>query len=255
MQCVITGASSGLGELLARKLAPQYKLLLIGRDEIRLKSLAEELQADTLTLDLNDKNNRARLISWIHKNSPELVINCAGSGLYGDILEHPTETQLKQFAINSSVPIEISIEAARSLYSSQKQGTILNISSIAGYFHFPKLSLYASAKCALTSFSQSFDYEMKPHGIRILTSCPGQIDTDFIYKAGGKKDHPRVGAMTKEYAANRILRQIVYQKPLDIFDFRYRLSLLSLLLPKKLLYKTLASSINRRYSAKPYIGK
>lgn len=255
MQCVITGASSGLGEALARKLAEKYDLLLIGRDELRLKNLQQELQAEALPLDLNDKNNRIRLIAWIHKNSPELVINCAGSGLYGDILEHPTENQMKQFAINSSVPIEISIEAARALYSSQKEGIILNISSIAGYFHFPKLSLYAAAKCALTSFSQSFDFEMKPHGIRILASCPGQIDTDFIYRAGGKKDHPRIGAMTKEYAANRILCQIDKKKPLDIFDIRYRLSLLSLLLPKKLLFKTLAASIDRRYAANAYIGK
>lgn len=249
---LVTGASSGLGRLVAKKLAEKkIPLIVTGRDAKRLEEFSS--CAEVYPLDLTKKEERKTLLQVIKKKAPDLVINAAGAGLYGRVLEYPTEKQMDLLEINANAPIEIAIEAARALYGKKKEGIILNVSSAAGYFLFPTLSIYACAKASLTHFSQSFDAEMKPYGIRILVSCPGQIDTGFIYRAGGKAEHPRALAMSAEYAVERIFKQIKRKKGVDIFDFRYRLFLLARLLPKGILMRCLRKSIEKRYIMRDFV--
>ncbi len=249
---LVTGASSGLGRLLAKKLAERkVSLIVTGRDAKRLEEFSS--CAEVYPLDLTKREERKTLLDVIKKKTPDLVINCAGASLYGRVLEYSTEEEMNLLEINANAPIEIAIEAARALHAKKRTGTILNISSAAGYFLFPTLSMYACAKASLTHFSQSFDAEMKPYGIRIFVSCPGQIDTDFIYRAGGKAEHPRALAMSAEYAAERILKQIERKKGVDIFDFRYRLFLLARLLPKGILMRCLIREIKKRYKIRDFL--
>jgi len=257
---LITGASSGLGRELSRQLAQQkIPLLLTGRDREALQEIVQECSPFTKTssirADLLEKKERHNLVSKIHKEVPDLIINCAGAGIYGNILETETEKQLSLLDLNARTAIEISIESARTLYSRKLPGVILNVSSVAGFYLFPTLTMYASAKACLTLFSQSFDREMEPYGIRILASCPGQIETSFVERAGGKKGYSRSWTMSKEYAAKRILRQIAMRKALDVFDWRYKLSLfLTHFVPKRVLAKRLASEIEERYQPKGFIS-
>lgn len=255
MKCelaLVTGASSGLGSELCRLLAKKkIPLLISGRDTERLHKIAAELKGSTeveiIPADLLDKKAKDALITRIHQKGPDLVINCAGFGIYGEVLSTSTKEQLQILELNGNAPIEIAIEAARTLYSKKKEGIILNVSSVAGFYTFPTLAMYAAAKDALTHFSESFDWEMRPYGIRILASCPGQIETAFIQKAGGREDYPRSWSMTKEYAAKAILKQIEQKKGLKIIDFRYRLALFfTRFAPKSLLTKKLVAEIERR---------
>lgn len=139
---LVTGASSGIGEALARLLASQgINLLITGRDENRLKELAQELQmhvnVTAFTADLADEKGRRSMEEIILKHVPELVINNAGFGLYGDTLNHPIPEQLKILTVNGNAVLEFTLYAAEALIAQNKTGTILNVSSAASYYIFP----------------------------------------------------------------------------------------------------------------------
>jgi len=250
---LVTGATSGLGEALASLLYKRgISLFLTGRDPARLEAISRCYGAKSLPLDL--RQSRAPLIDWIRVQAPDLVINNAGFGLYGPVLSHPTKRQMEILEVNGAAPIEIAIEAARALHFAKKRGTIINISSAAGEFSFPTFSLYAASKRLLTSFSRSFDAEMRPHGIRILASLPGQIATPFASRAsqGSFSEKPSLTTMTPEAAARLIWRQIESGKGVRVIDFRTRISVaLSRLFPRFLVEKILQKNLAKRYTSCP----
>ena len=245
---LITGASSGIGEALARLLAQKnIPLILTGRNRDRLQALAAELQAEWLALDL--AKDRKPLLDLIQTRAPDLVINNAGFALYGPALHSTLKEQKEIFEVNGTAVLEISLEAARALKSAKRSGVICNISSIAGEFSFPMLSVYAATKSFVTSFSKSFDAEMAPFGIRILVSLPGQIATSFAMRASQGRYEQQSSWVTLPipYAAEQIWRQIERRKGVHIIDWRYRLALwLSKVIPRFLLEKGLSRSILSR---------
>lgn len=251
---LITGASSGLGEALCRLLAAKgIALLITGRNSSKLEQLALELQKQVKVIhfsaDLAILSDRSKVIDILREYSPDLVINNAGFGLYGDILSYPTTAQLDILNVNGNAVLEISIEAARVMMVQKKQGFIVNISSAAAFQIFPQMAVYAAAKAFVNSFSEAFDMEMERYGIRILTACPGMIDTAFSVRAGGATSHTMNDnlKMSTEFAAEEIWWQIQKAKPLHIFDWKYRLgTYLGFFIPKKWRAKILRKRITKR---------
>jgi short-subunit dehydrogenase len=234
---LITGANSGLGEELARQLQKRgTPLLLSGR---------RACGSDWIECDLTATIEPLRLA--IRERAPDLLINNAGYALYGHCLENPAE-QSDILAVNALAPIELTLEAAAALRDRGLPGTILNVCSAAALFTIPALAAYAAAKACLASFSQSFDEEMRPHGIRILAALPGQIATPFAAKAAKK---PALAAsplaMSKERAARLILRQIDRQLPYSLIDWRTRLlAAASSLVPSRWVARMLGREITCR---------
>jgi uncharacterized protein len=227
---LITGASSGIGTALARLLAKKgIALLLTGRNEEQLQKVANELQRlvpiETLTADLADESGRKRLLDLIHARQPDLVVNNAGFGLYGPALTHDTASQLAMMRVNAEAVVEMSLEAARTLISANRKGTILNVSSSADLLVFPGLAVYAATKALVTQFSRSFDEEVSRFGIRILVSCPGVVKTAFRHRAAGEKNDNQTdrGAMTDSFAAEQIWNQISKAQKIHRFDWKTRL--------------------------------
>lgn len=209
---LVTGASSGLGLELCKLLSEKgYSLLVTGRQS--LPPAVEAVTADLI-------HDRTPVLSLIQKYVPELVINNAGFGLYGSALDH----DLDLLELNAKAAIEITLEAARVLLQKKKKGVILNVSSIAGEIPMPYLALYSAAKACLTSFSQSFDEEMRSQGIRILVSLPGPINTEFAKRASQGKFKQENG-LKKQYVAACIWKQIQKQKPFQIIDWKCRISI------------------------------
>jgi hypothetical protein len=242
---LLTGATGGLGYSLASLLhKKKIPLLLTGRDPQKLAQMGAEFQARTLLLDLK---HRQPLLDLIRSEAPDLVINNAGYALYGDALSHTTQEALDQLEINGAALLEITLEAARTLKAQNLPGTILNISSVAGEYTFPSMAIYAAAKAFVTSLSQSLDYEMRPYNIHILAALPGQIATPFATRAANKQHLPHMHAMNPDTVAAALWRQIQTQKPYEIIDWRYRLSLsLSRLFPKDWISLYLRRSIQKR---------
>lgn len=231
---LVTGASSGLGLELCRLFRKKgIRLIATGRKNLPEADLA--LHADL-------KSERHKVIELIEREAPDLVINCAGAGAYGPAAEH----SLDLLEINAGAPIEITIAAAKTMLKAGKKGVILNVSSAAALIPMPYLALYSAAKAALTSFSRSFDAEMRKHNIRILVSLPGQIDTDFAFRASGGK-YRQEGGMKKEWVAKRLMRQIERRIPYEVIDWKVRMSIfLAKLLPNAAA-RLIAKNLQRRF--------
>lgn len=251
---LITGASYGIGEALARLFAEKgIPLILVARSAERLHSLAKDLSplvpVEVITCDLSHPGQLISLVKAVKSRKPDLIVNNAGFGLYGDLLTYQTEQLQEMIDVNVKALMELTVEGARTLIGAGMQGVILNVSSVAGEMKiFPTFSIYAASKSFVTHFSESFDFEVAPLGVRVLTSCPGMVDTHFRYRASGNEHQKPSGrSMGVEYAAKEIWRQIQKRKRVHIFNWKYRLGLaLSRWIPKPLLAKGMRKKIEGR---------
>lgn len=224
---LVTGATSGIGEALCNLLAEQkVPLLITGRNTERLHQIAERLgvhtTVKTLVADLSIIEQRRQLIEMIKAHSPDLVINNAGFGLYGEALARSTAEEMAILEVNGNAVLEITLEAARHLSNEHKKGTICNIASIAAFHPFPNSAVYAASKAFVLSVSQALDIEFESKGVRVLAACPGMVATRFSERASGKKSERNPRAMSAEFAAKEILWQIRSGKRCHLFDWRYR---------------------------------
>ncbi len=247
---LVTGASSGIGAAFCRLLASKkIPLLITGRDVDHLNNLASELskmvQVRGIVADLAQEGGREVLLKQIYLHQPDLVVNSAGFGLYGKALAHETAAQVAIMEVNAIALLELTLESARTLQTAGKKGVIMNISSAADRLVFPSLAVYAASKAFVTQFSRSFDSEMRPHGIAILAACPGVVNTRFRYRAsGGKIKANGYWAMTPEFVAEELWRQIESRKQVNVFDWKTCIGIaLSRLMPTKWVSKLLMRAI------------
>lgn len=245
---LITGASSGLGKELAVQLARQgYSLILTGRNAEALNKLDLSVETMRLSLDLTDKKQREQLLHIIEEKRPDLVINCAGKGLYGNCLDLSIREQLDLIEINLIAVVEITLFAVKLMSKNNQKGTILNISSAASFFSFPLFAAYSASKSFVTNFSRSLHRELKGSGIDVLVSCPGMIDTPFRLRAAKREIKQGSPSISVKKAANLLIKQIEKKKPFTIIDWRVHfLILLSRLFPNKVREEISMRSIEKR---------
>lgn len=255
---LVTGASSGIGAALCRLLARKgINLYITGRNQERLHDIAEELRAlvnvKADTFDLAIPEHRNILIANIRELKPYLIVNNAGFGLYGAALDHATKEQMELLEVDAAAVLEISLEAARTLIDAKQKGVILNVSSAAAFTFYPNFSVYAASKAFVNHFSECFDFEVSPHGIRVLAACPGMVNTKFGERASknrlNKKYSLSMLKMTAEYAAEQIWWQIVNEKQTYVFDWKYRFMIsLSSIIPKRFQAYFLKNILGKRYT-------
>lgn len=225
---LVTGATSGIGKATCERLALEgIELVITGRNQAALKTMQEELSShvpvQTVAADLASPEGRQEIIALIHARVPDLVINNAGFGLYGEALTYATQEQAAILEVNGRAVLELTLEAARTLLSHEKRGVILNVSSVAGFYEMPCMAVYAASKAFVNHFSQAIDWEMKPHGIRVLTLCPGMVATDFQKRAGGEIKNSPLKAMSPGFVADQMWKQIEQLRPLVIINWQCRL--------------------------------
>ncbi|MFA6915180.1 MAG: SDR family NAD(P)-dependent oxidoreductase [Parachlamydiales bacterium] len=226
----ITGASSGIGAALVRLIAAQkIALILTGRNETELSHLAEEAKSlgapsvEFFAADLATKEGIHSAQESIRTHAPDLVINNAGFGLYGDVALLDLEKQQAIIDVNVSATFELSAVAVKTLLEREKEGVIMNISSMAAFPPFPGFAAYSASKQFVNHFSLCLDYEVRSKDIRVLVACPGVVHSKFRERAGGAPTTAQSpGVMTPEYAAQQIWWQIKKKKKLHIFNWRYR---------------------------------
>jgi len=250
---LVTGSTSGIGLALCRLLADQrINLIIHGRDAAKLDALARELSdkvnVQTMIADLAIPDEQKKVAALIATQCPDLVINNAGFGFYGKALDHSTEEQLTILEVDGQAVIRLTLEAARVLIANGRQGVILNVSSVAGFVIFPNFALYSATKALVNQFSESFDEETKSSGVRVLAACPGVVATNFRSSAGGhqKSKNNDLKAMTADFAAEEIWKQIIKGKKLHIFNWKYRISafMCRYILPKAFVAKLMKKNID-----------
>ncbi len=185
---LITGASSGIGEAFAHRLAEEgHNLVLVARSEEKLRVLCEELRAEFevtahyVAIDLLDFEADARLIKETDRHGVEIdfLINNAGFGSMGDFTDLDLERELEMISLNVMSLVALTHRYLQGMRE-REEGTIINVSSAAGFQPVPYMSTYAATKAFVTSFSEAIAEENRPYGIQVLALCPGSTKTNFF---------------------------------------------------------------------------
>jgi short-subunit dehydrogenase len=193
---LITGASSGIGEAFARRLAAEgHNLVLVARSEKPLHELCDELMlqhritAHYIVLDLTEKGSDAELFSETEKHGIEVgwLINNAGYGSVGDFSRLDRENELRMIDLNIRALVALTHRYLVGMRE-RKSGKIINISSAAGFQPIPFMATYAATKAFVSSFSEAIAEENAPFGIQVLALCPGSTKTNFF--AASNIDRP-----------------------------------------------------------------
>lgn len=181
---LVTGASSGLGEVFARKLAARgYDLILVARREDRLRSLAAELpvHVTVLVADLANEDGLAAAESAIRDcDRLELLVNNAGFGTLGRFWQADIGGQRRMHDLHVAATMRLTHAALRKMVP-RKRGNAINVSSVAAFGQSPGNVSYCSTKAWMNSFCEGLDMELREFGspVRVQALCPGFTVTGF----------------------------------------------------------------------------
>ncbi len=213
---LITGASSGIGEEFARQLAAEkHNLVLVARNEKKLHELCDELMlkhnimAHYVALDLTESDADKKLFDETERHGFEVdwLINNAGFGSVGDFTKLEIDRELQMIELNISALVSLTHCYLKKMRN-RKSGTIINVSSAAGFQPLPFMATYAATKAFVTSFSEAIGEENRPFGIHVMALCPGSTKTNFF--AASNIDKPLVvkGQHTSEEVVKFALKAI-----------------------------------------------
>ncbi len=189
---LITGASSGIGAAFARTLPRATALLLHGRDRDHLNALAQELalngrEVRTIVADLVDPEGRYAVIGAAEHGGVDLVINNAGIGQLGRVVDNPEVREMEMVQVNIAAPVEITRGLLPMLLRhAQENGAragLINVASTAAFAPMPLFATYAATKAFLLNYTEALAEEMAQDPIDILALCPGATDTRFFERA------------------------------------------------------------------------
>ncbi|MEO7672871.1 MAG: SDR family oxidoreductase [Pyrinomonadaceae bacterium] len=184
---LITGASSGIGEAFARRLAEEkHNLVLVARSEDKLRALCDDLMAKHkitahfVAVDLTGVDADKQLFEETESHGIEVdwLINNAGFGSMGDFAKLDLDKELQMIDLNISSLAALTHRYLQKMRE-RKRGTIINVSSAAGFQPIPFMATYGATKAFVTSFSEAIAEENRPFGIQVLALCPGSTETNF----------------------------------------------------------------------------
>lgn len=185
MKILITGASSGIGEELARIYASQEnELILLARREERLKNLAQELVPHAKSVEIvvadvtffDELQEKIKLIGAV-----DMVILNAGISIGHSHTITPFKQFKKLFDVNLLANHAI-LEILLPHFRAQKSGKIVFISSLASLISMPTSKAYSSSKRALNAYAEGIRYKFKNEGIKVVTILPGFIKSELTDK-------------------------------------------------------------------------
>ncbi|MDC0709457.1 SDR family oxidoreductase [Stigmatella sp. ncwal1] len=183
---LITGCSTGFGLASAKHFAAQgWNVIATMRTPSPASELAALPGVLVIRLDVQDRTSidAALKIGVERFGGLDVVVNNAGFGLHGIFESTPREKVLEQFEVNVFGVMDV-IRAALPYFVQRGGGTIVNVSSGAGVFTLPMLSLYCASKFALEGFSEALSYELTSQNVLVKIVEPGGVvDTRFVSRS------------------------------------------------------------------------
>lgn len=253
---LITGASSGIGEAFAKRLAAEkHDLVLVARSEKDLHELCDELMlvhkitAHYVVLDLTEADADRRLFEETERHGFEIdwLINNAGFGSYGDFSRLDLDREKEMVDLNIRALVALTHRYLQGMRK-RKRGTIINVSSGAGFQPIPFMSTYAATKAFVTSFSEAIAEENRPFGIQVMALCPGPTKTNFQAVAGLDLPIEIKGKQTAEEVVEAALRGVKNGRTRIVSGFMNDLvSRIVMFVPNFVITRVMARALRSKY--------
>ena len=220
---VITGASMGIGEAIAKLFTDQgAKVVLLSRDAGRAEAARGRIghAENTLALscDVRNREEIDRMVSLTlhHFQRIDIWINNAGHGLMDTAADVDMNACRETFDTNFFGTVAC-MQAALAVMKQQRSGAIINVSSVAGHIPLPFHSVYSATKFAMNAFGKAAAVELRGSGVHVMTVCPGYVRTDFganaIKGREAKTVRPSsIRGISVERVARAVLRGYLKQK-------------------------------------------
>jgi len=210
---VVTGASMGIGEAIAKEFAANgASVILLSRDSARAESARTRIGFPERTVALScdvrhsEEIDRVLALTLHHFKRVDVWINNAGHGLFDSVAQADTHTCHDLFETNFFGALS-GMQAVIPVMRQQGGGSIINISSVAGYIPLPFHAMYSASKFALNAIGKAANIELKKEGIHVLTVCPGYVRTAFSENAVRGNELKRVRpASVRGITAERVAR-------------------------------------------------
>jgi short-subunit dehydrogenase len=208
---LITGASSGIGEAFARALPRSTSLLLTGRDRTKLAHLASDLangerSVRSIAADLATAEGRQAVIGFAEDQPVDLLINNAGIGQLGRVIDNPPERESEMAQLNMVAPVELTRALLPGMIQSsggRRRGGIIFVASAAAFMPIPLFATYAASKAFLLHYAEALAEELSDSPVDILALCPGATRTRFFERA----NVARPSSLLQMHDADRVARE------------------------------------------------
>jgi uncharacterized protein len=227
-RALITGASSGIGRAMARRLGRSgVDLVVVARDRGRLEALAAELMfpkvggeeagvdVEVIVADLADPAQLATVERRLADRARpiDLAVNNAGFGTYGDFASLDLDGETREIAVNVTALVRLTHAALGGMLG-RGQGAVLNVSSVAGLQATPGNATYGATKAFVASFGEAVYGELAGTGVTLTTVLPGFTRTEFQARAGiAGRQIPGVAWQSAEEVATLALDAAAAGKP------------------------------------------
>jgi uncharacterized protein len=201
---LITGASSGIGAALARRLARDGAgLILVARRVDRLAALAEQLKngpgrVHMIAADLIDDGAATRVVveSVRAMGRVDVLVNNAGVGEYGEFKSQDAAALERMIQLNTTAVVRMTHAVLPEMLQ-RRSGRILNIASTAAFQPTPYMAVYGATKAFVRNFSLALWWELRHTGVQMTCVCPGPVRTEFFDRGGyeeRREDFTRLAA-------------------------------------------------------------
>ncbi|MCW2902752.1 MAG: short-chain dehydrogenase/reductase [Streptosporangiaceae bacterium] len=183
---LITGATAGIGAAFAHRLAADgFDLVLLARDEPRLRKAAEELHAayhvrvEVLAADLATEEGLTVAERRV-AHGIELLVNNAGFGHKGRFLQVPLADELRMLKVHCEAVLRLTHAAVPAMIE-RGRGGVVNVASVAAFF---SRGTYGASKAWVVGFSEGVAQDIAGRGVNVMALCPGFVHTEFHDRAG-----------------------------------------------------------------------
>jgi uncharacterized protein len=253
---LITGASTGIGEQLARKLAQDgHDVVLVARRADKLEALSHELEAQhgvsthVIAADLADPAAPEHIFAQVTARnlSIHILVNNAGFGSSGSFLDLEVGAEVRMVQVNVASLVALSHWFGHGMRA-RGAGRILNIASTAGFQPGPYMATYYATKAFVIAFSLALGQELRGSGVTVTCHCPGPTDTEFVERAGIRKNLLFKTAMvaTAEAVAEHAYRALLAGRPLAVHGALNRLGVASVRFVPRAILAPMVARLNRR---------
>jgi short-subunit dehydrogenase len=230
---VITGASSGIGEVFARKLAVDHDLLLIARNKQRLAALSQEIgglgaEVAVMDADLSDASQLERVAERVAAESNlALLVNNAGFGDRGPFWEADVEVLDRMHRLHVIALVRLSHAALRVMVP-RNRGVIINLASVAAFARRPGSAAYSATKTWVAAFTEGLyvDLQAARSSVYVQALCPGYTYSAFhdLMHEDRSRLAPKALWLTAEQVVDDSLRGMVGRKLHVVPGWRYQLA-------------------------------